>query len=64
MCLGWREAELLDFAQANTVLNASITTLVLGDDGWSLQTFAWTEHLTALGAPVTEHSGDPDVQPR
>ena len=63
VCLGWREAELLEFAQANTVLNASVTTLVRDGQAWSLRDFAWTGHLEALGAPVTEHAGDPDVQP-
>ena len=63
VCLGMRERELLDFAQANTVLNASVTRLTRTDTGWTLDVFADTRHLEALGAPVTEHSGDPDVQP-
>jgi broad specificity phosphatase PhoE len=63
VCLGMRERELLDFAQANAVLNASVTRLARTDDGWTLEVFSSAEHLEALGAPVTEHSGDPDVQP-
>ena len=64
VCLGWRESELLTFIQSNTVLNASVTTLVREKQSWALTSFAWTGHLTALGAPVTEHSGDPRVQPQ
>jgi len=63
VCLGMRERELLDFAQANPVLNASVTRLARTPDGWSLEVFSSADHLEALGAPVTEHSGDPDVQP-
>jgi broad specificity phosphatase PhoE len=63
VCLGMRERELLDFAQANPVLNASVTRLVRTHEGWSLEVFSSADHLEALGAPVTEHSGDPDVQP-
>lgn len=64
VCLGMHERELLDFAKENTVLNASITKLSRTSTGWSLDAFAWSGHLEALGAPVTEHAGDPDVHPR
>jgi broad specificity phosphatase PhoE len=65
VCLGMSEADLLDFAHSNTVLNASITTLVRapGDDRWQLEQFAHAGHLVAEGATVTEHSGDEDVHP-
>ncbi|MBG6238562.1 broad specificity phosphatase PhoE [Mycetocola sp. CAN_C7] len=66
ICLGWSEKELLDFAAAHTVSNASITRLTRrdGEQFWTLDTFASDDHLEALGAPVTEHAGDTDAQPR
>ena len=64
VCLGMRERELLDFASANTVLNASVTKLRRTADGWTLDVFSSAEHLRDLGAPVTEHAGDPVVHPR
>lgn len=57
------EDELLDFASANTVLNASVTHLRVGDSGWELVDFASIGHLEREGAPVTQHAGSPDVQP-
>lgn len=57
------EAELLDFAAANTVDNASITHLRLTGNGWELAEFSSVDHLEREGAPVTEHAGSPDVQP-
>ncbi|MET0842656.1 MAG: histidine phosphatase family protein [Mycetocola sp.] len=66
LCLGWSEQELLAFASSNTVLNASITRLTRqpGDQFWTLDVFSHDAHLQAVGAPVTEHGGDTDVQPR
>ncbi|SFN83762.1 histidine phosphatase family protein [Mycetocola miduiensis] len=66
LCLGWSEQELLAFASSNTVLNASITRLTRqpGDQFWTLDVFSHDAHLEAVGAPVTEHGGDTDVQPR
>ena len=66
ICLGWSEKELLDFAAANTVLNASVTRLSRrpGDQAWTLEVFSHDDHLEAVGAPVTHHGGDTDVQPR
>lgn len=66
VCTGWSEARLLDFAQHNTVANASVTRLTraAGDEFWTLAEFAASEHLEAAGAPVTLHEGDRDVQPR
>jgi len=63
VCLGMREQQLLDFAQTNTVLNASVTKLSRTATGWNLDVFASADHLQALGIPVTEHSGDQNVQP-
>ncbi len=66
LCLGFSERELLDFARGNTVANASITVLSRSSDapaGWTLDTFSTVEHLSAVGAPRTEHQGDRDVHP-
>lgn len=66
ICLGWSERELLSFAATHTVLNASVTRLTRrpGEQYWTLDLFSHADHLEALGAPVTEHAGDTDVQPR
>lgn len=66
ICLGWSEQELLAFASTHTVLNASVTRLTRepGEQFWTLHAFSHDDHLEALGAPVTEHAGDTDVQPR
>jgi broad specificity phosphatase PhoE len=66
LCLGWSEQELLAFAASNTVLNASVTRLTRqpGEQFWILEAFSHDDHLEAVGAPVTEHAGDTDVQPR
>ncbi|AWB87572.1 histidine phosphatase family protein [Mycetocola zhujimingii] len=65
VCLGWSERELLDFASTHTVLNASVTLLSreAGDARWTLDVFSHDDHLEALGAPVTRHGGDSNVQP-
>ena len=65
VCLGWSERDLLDFASTHTVLNASVTRLSRdpGTSRWSLDVFAHDDHLEALGAPVTRHAGDSNVQP-
>jgi broad specificity phosphatase PhoE len=64
VCLGMSELDLLDFASGNTVLNASITTLVRAPgESWRLEQFAHAGHLVAEGATVTRHSGEPDVHP-
>jgi broad specificity phosphatase PhoE len=65
VCTGLTEAQLLEFAQANTVANASVTRLsrAEGESRWTLDSFSVVEHLRDAGAPVTVHSGDPDVQP-
>lgn len=57
------EAELLDFAAANTVLNASVTHVIRGESGWELVDFSSVAHLVQEGAAVTVHPGNPDVQP-
>ncbi|MCP2031232.1 broad specificity phosphatase PhoE [Okibacterium sp. HSC-33S16] len=66
VCLGWSEQELLDFISTHTVLNASVTRLSrdLESSRWTLEVFAHDDHLENLGAPVTRHGSDSDVQPR
>jgi broad specificity phosphatase PhoE len=65
VCLGMSEVDLLDFASTNTVLNASVTTLVRapGERNWKLEQFAAAAHLIAEGADVTAHTGEKDVHP-
>ncbi|WP_109211003.1 MULTISPECIES: histidine phosphatase family protein [Microbacterium] len=58
------EPGLLDFAAGHTVLNASVTHLVRGDDGWTLSAFSDVAHLQREGADITAHPGSPDVEPR
>ncbi|WP_194397576.1 histidine phosphatase family protein [Microbacterium atlanticum] len=60
---GLREDELLAFADDHTVLNASVTHLVRGADGWELIDFSDVAHLQREGADVTAHPGSPDVEP-
>lgn len=62
VCLGWSEQEVLDHDLTHPIPNASVTRLVRGDDGWELIEFASSAHLTAGGAPVTEHTGDKDAE--
>jgi len=47
-------------------VNASVTVLKRpnGIGPWSLVVHNSVEHLRDLGAPVTAHTGDPDVEPR
>lgn len=55
--LGWDEAELLDFAGANPVANASLTRLRREPGGaWRLEEFSAVEHIA--DEDVTEHAGD------
>ncbi|HYJ48462.1 MAG TPA: histidine phosphatase family protein [Microbacterium sp.] len=63
LLLPMEEAELLEFAAANTVLNASVTHIVRRDEGWTLAEFSEVGHLQREGAPVTVHPGSPDVEP-
>jgi broad specificity phosphatase PhoE len=66
VCLGLTEEELLAFARTNTVTNASVTRLTREFAGgpWTLQVFAHDDHLEREGVPVTEHPGNPDVEPQ
>lgn len=57
------EKELLDFAAANTVLNASVTHLHREGGRWEVRAFSDVAHLRQEGADVTVHPGSPDVQP-
>lgn len=61
---GMDEAELLQFASMNTVLNASLTRLRFDGERWELTAFSDVRHLEQLGAEVTAHPGSPDVRPR
>lgn len=62
VCLGWDEAELLEFASTHSVKNASVTRISRGapDEPWQLDAFSDTTHLERAGAPVTHHSGERD----
>jgi len=62
--LGLSERELLEFAQANVVGNASVTQLEHVDGRFRLVGFGMVEHLRADGAAVTLHPGDADVTPK
>jgi broad specificity phosphatase PhoE len=57
------EAQLLEFAATNTVLNASVTHLVRTESGWAMDDFNSVRHLVKGGAEVTVHPGHADVQP-
>lgn len=63
LLLPLHEAEVLEFATDHTVLNASVTHLRRGPDGWQLIEFASVAHLEQEGADVTVHPGDTDAQP-
>ncbi|MCR2812588.1 histidine phosphatase family protein [Microbacterium sp. zg.Y1090] len=58
---GMPERELLEFAAANPVLNASVTRLELVDGRWELRAFSDVGHLQEEGAKVTVHPGTPEV---
>ncbi len=62
--LGWSEGQLLEFAQANLVGNASVTQLEHADGRFRLVAFGVVDHLRVEGAAVTLHPGDPDVTPK
>ncbi|MGP3535011.1 histidine phosphatase family protein [Microbacterium sp. RD1] len=59
---GMPEEELLTFAAAHPVLNASITRVDRADSGWAVASFSDVAHLRVGGADVTVHEGSPDVQ--
>lgn len=60
---GMDEPHLMEFAAANTVLNASVTRLRFDGVQWHLVDFSDVRHLEQLGAEITVHPGSPDVQP-
>jgi broad specificity phosphatase PhoE len=62
VCLGWDEAELLEFASTHSVKNASVTRISRNAPGepWTLDAFSDTTHIERAGAPVTHHSGERD----
>lgn len=56
------EHTLLQIGAADPVRNASITVLGRGDgQAWRLDRYNDVSHLVRLGAPVTQHGGEPDV---
>jgi broad specificity phosphatase PhoE len=63
---GLTEREILDVAAASTILNASVSRFVRpdGTGPWQLESFNMADHLMREGVPVTQHSGDANVQPR
>lgn len=64
ICEGLEEAQILDLARRQSVLNASVTRLSRdGAGAWRAIAFNDVSHLVALGAPVTEHPADHDVAP-
>lgn len=60
---GMEESQLLDFAAAHTVLNASITRVVWDGARCEVVEFSDVRHLERAGADVTVHPGSPDVEP-
>lgn len=64
LLLEMQEEELLAFAAANPVLNASVTRLDREDGEWRLTSFADVAHLEEHGADVTVHEGAPDLAHR
>lgn len=63
LLLNMQEEELLEFAAANPVLNASVTRLDQTESGWQVSSFADVSHLREEGADVTVHEGAPDLEP-
>ncbi|KAA9149469.1 histidine phosphatase family protein [Microbacterium lushaniae] len=61
LLLNLQEEELLAFAAANPVLNASLSRLDRADGVWGVTSFADVSHLQEEGADVTVHPGTPDV---
>ena len=63
---GLTEREVLDIAAATTILNAPVSRFVRpdGTGPWQLESFNMADHLLSEGVPVTQHSGDANVQPR
>lgn len=66
ICEGLDEAQILEIARAQSVVNASITRIARTATGtWEVTMFNDASHLVAHGAPVTEHPADHDaVLPR
>lgn len=61
---GMQEEEILEFAAAHPVLNASVTRLERAGEGWRVASFADVRHLQREGADVTVHPGTPDLEHR
>ena len=66
VCEAMTEDDLLNLARTTTVRNASITHLTrpTGHGTWVAADFNTEQHLREHGAPVTEHSGEPDALAR
>lgn len=61
---GMQEEEVLEFAAANPVPNASVTHLDGAEGAWRVVSFADVGHLRREGADVTVHPGAPDLEHR
>jgi broad specificity phosphatase PhoE len=65
ICEHLREHDVLELTSGDSVRNVSITRLVrVEEHRWELRGFNDVSHLRDEPAPVTEHSGAPDVHPR
>jgi broad specificity phosphatase PhoE len=66
VCERLTEAQVLELASSTPLLNASISRLVRTEpDGpWSLDLYNRVDHLEALGAEVTVHTGTRDAFPQ
>ncbi|MET0789555.1 MAG: histidine phosphatase family protein [Cellulomonas sp.] len=64
VCEGLSEREVLDLARRWPVRNAAVTRLARTGDGWIATVVNDDAHLRREDTPVTEHPGDPDVQPQ
>lgn len=62
ICEGLDEAQILDLARRQSVLNASLTRISRDPEGaWRVTVFNDASHLLAAGAPITEHPAEHDV---
>ncbi len=65
ICEQLSEEDVLELTSGESVLNVSISTLErVEEHRWEMRAFNDVSHLSEEPAPVTEHSGAPDVHPR
>nr|WP_157155959.1 MULTISPECIES: histidine phosphatase family protein [unclassified Diaminobutyricimonas] len=66
ICEHLTEAQVLELASTTPLLNASISRLVRheADGPWTLDLYNRVDHLEALGAEVTVHTGTRDAFPQ